>query len=153
MTETRLYRSPLGDILLAAENNSITGCWFVGQKHFPAHLPAANSDSPVLLQAEHWLDVYFSGQDPDFLPPLAPKGTVFQLRVWSELSKIPYGMTVTYGQLLPGNARAVGNAVGRNPISLFIPCHRVVGQNGSLTGYAGGLERKQFLLKLEQSQP
>lgn len=151
MIHTKIYVSPLGEILLAAEDNSLIGCWFVGQKHFPDSLPLEHSDAPVLLQAEQWLDIYFSGQQPDFMPPLTPKGTSFQLQIWEKLITIPYGKTVTYGELLPGSARAVGAAVGRNPISLFIPCHRVVGRNGSLTGYAGGIDRKNFLLRLEQT--
>ena len=138
-------------MLLACEDGALIGCWFVDQKHFPADLPKTDSDAPVLLQAIQWLGLYFSGSNPDFLPPLAPKGTDFQKRIWNALTNISYGETTTYGQLLPGNSRAVGNAVGRNPISLFIPCHRVVGQNGKLTGYAGGLERKQYLLQMEQT--
>lgn len=152
MIHTKAYDSPLGEILLAAEDNSLIGCWFMGQKHFPASLSANSGTQPVLLQAEQWLDLYFSGRHPDFMPPLAPKGTAFQLQIWEKLITIPYGKTVTYGELLPGSARAVGTAVGRNPISLFIPCHRVVGADGSLTGYAGGTDRKIFLLRLEQSQ-
>ncbi len=150
MIYTKNYHSPLGEILLAAEDNSLIGCWFVGQKHFPDSLTAEPGEPPVLLQAEQWLDSYFSGLRPEVLPSLNPKGTDFQLRIWKQLLEIPYGKTVTYGELLPGCARAVGSAVGRNPISLFIPCHRVVGRNGSLTGYAGGVERKLFLLRLEQ---
>lgn len=151
MLHTRLYASPLGQMLLAANEQGLTGAWFLGQKHFPADLPVQNSDHPILLSAEKWLHIYFSGQNPDFMPPLAPQGTAFQLRVWDALKTIPYGATITYGQILPGSARAVGAAVGRNPISLFIPCHRVVGAKGSLTGYAGGIERKMFLLRLERT--
>ena len=151
MIHTRTYVSPLGEILLAAEGGSLIGCWFRGQKHFPASLSAKPDEQSVLSQAKQWLDLYFSGQQPDFMPPLAPKGTAFQLQIWDKLKTVPYGQTVTYGELLPGSARAVGAAVGRNPISLFIPCHRVVGKNGSLTGYAGGIDKKTFLLQLEQN--
>ncbi len=108
-----------------------------------------------LEQAARWLDIYFSGRDPGFAPPLSLRGTAFERSVWAELMKIPFGQTATYGAIaarlgLPrGAARAVGGAVGRNPVSLVVPCHRVVGANGRLTGYAGGLERKRFLLALE----
>ena len=151
MTHTKIYSSPLGQVLLAEEDGALIGCWFMGQKHYPISLPMAHCDSPTLLQAAHWLDLYFSGKQPDFLPPLSPKGTEFQRSVWKRLLEIPYGKTVTYGELLPGSARAVGSAVGRNPISLFIPCHRVLGKDGSITGYAGGADRKTFLLRVEQT--
>ena len=155
------YNSPLGKILLAADQAGMTGLWFVGQKHFARALDqnAVRQKSPILDQARLWLDLYFSGRIPDFLPPLHPTGTTFQLEVWSILQTIPYGQTVTYGKIAailaarlgrPQSAQAVGTAVGRNPLSLLIPCHRVVGANGNLTGYAGGLERKQALLSLEQ---
>ena len=153
MIHTRIYQSPLGQMLLAEEENALVGAWFIGQKHFPATLPLQNSELPVLLQAEQWLDCYFSGQQPDFLPPLNPKGTDFQRSVWKLLLDIPYGKTTTYGALLPGSARAVGSAVGRNPISLFIPCHRVVRSDHKPSGYAGGTERKNFLIQLEREQP
>ena len=100
-----------------------------------------------------WLDLYFAGERPLFLPPLQPDGTVFQLRVWDALTSVPYGETLTYGALasaLGSSPRAVGQAVGKNPISLLIPCHRVVGADGSLTGYAGGADRKAYLLRLER---
>lgn len=153
--------SPLGPILLAGGGDSLTGLWFEGQKHFPEELAAAGQAAalPVFRETERWLEVYFSGREPDFLPALKPRGTAFQLAVWTLLRAIPYGETRSYGQLAAELAkarglsrvspRAVGGAVGRNPISLLIPCHRVVGRNGSLTGYAGGLERKRFLLDLE----
>ncbi len=153
------YASPLGAILLASDGAALVGLWFEGQKHFGRGLGPAreNSGLPVLAQAARWLDIYFSGREPDFAPPLNPRGTAFEKSVWAELAKIPFGQTATYGEIaarlgLPcGAARAVGGAVGRNPISLIVPCHRVVGANGRLTGYAGGIERKRWLLALEGS--
>lgn len=151
---TTQYASPLGKILLAGENGALCGAWFEGQKYYPADIGADGCD-PVFPDAVKWLDDYFAGvvREPDF--PLAPKGTAFQKKVWKELQSIPYGKTVTYGALAEKigcrSARAVGGAVGRNPASVIIPCHRVVGSDGGLTGYAGGVERKIFLLKLENA--
>ncbi len=156
------YRSPLGRILLASDGESLTGLWFAGQKHFAKGLARAAEERelPVFQTACRWLDIYFSGQQPDFSLPLHLQGTVFQQQVWQILRTIPYGKTMTYGQLAAilaqkrglthMSAQAVGSAVGSNPISVVVPCHRVVGANGSLTGYAGGLERKKALLALEQ---
>ncbi len=156
MTHTQICPSPLGEILLAADDIGLTGLWFSGQRHFARglgeHTEAAN---PALEAALRWLEVYFSGRVPDFTPPLHLTGTAFQLEVWGLLREIPYGKTVTYGELAgrlakqPMSAQAVGGAVGRNPVSLIVPCHRVVGAGGSLTGYAGGVERKKWLLGLE----
>lgn len=151
-----LYASPLGEIVLAAEGAALTGLWFDGQQHFPLALPAPGefAASPVLEAAARWLDLYFAGQKPDFCPSLAPEGTPFQRKVWERLRAIPYGETMTYGALaaaLGSSARAVGGAVARNPISLVIPCHRVLGAGGALTGYAGGIERKEYLLRLEHA--
>ncbi len=147
------YDSPLGEIVLAADGDALIGLWFSGQAHFGAGLRGAEGgDCTVLREAQAWLDDYFAGKAPETLPKLRPRGTVFQQRVWAELLRIPRGETVTYGALaekLVSHARAVGGAVGRNPISIMIPCHRVVGKNGSLTGYAGGTERKAALLKIE----
>ncbi len=154
------YVSPLGEILLAADEIGLTGLWFAEQKHFAAGLKAyTQQETPLLKQAKRWLDVYFSGQVPDFQPPLHFSGTAFQTAVWEILSTIPYGQTTTYGQIADQlavqkclssmSAQAVGGAVGRNPISIIVPCHRVVGSNGSLTGYAGGIQKKIALLKLE----
>ncbi len=140
------YSSPLGLMFLEAEDSVLTRLWFEGQVH-AAPEGRKKADHPVLLQAAHWLDLYFSGQKPDFLPPLNPHGTPFQKRVWQRLLAVPYGQTVAYSDL--GSARAIGSAVGQNPIALMIPCHRVVGKNGCLTGYAGGLNRKIALLELE----
>lgn len=147
------YASPLGEIVLAADGDALIGLWFSGQAHFGASLRGAEEgDCAVLREAKEWLDDYFAGNAPQKLPKMAPRGTAFQQRVWAELLRIPRGETVTYGALaerLGSHARAVGNAVGRNPISIIIPCHRVVGKGGSLTGYAGGVERKKELLKIE----
>ena len=153
MVYTLSLPSPLGDLTLASRGEALCGLWFNGQKYFAAGLPADREerDLPVFRETRRWLEAYFSGTKPDFLPPLAPEGTPFRRRVWEALLTIPYGETVTYGELAQrlGTApRAVGSAVGRNPVSILIPCHRVVG-SGGLTGYAGGLERKRALLEIE----
>lgn len=155
------YASPLGGITLASDGEALTGLWFDGQKYFGSGLSAAREerDLPVFAETIRWLDIYFSGREPDFLPPLHARGTPFQEMVWEILRAIPYGRTRTYGEIAAQiaqqtgrprmSAQAVGSAVGRNPISLLIPCHRVMGANGSLTGYAGGVEKKRRLLLLE----
>ena len=163
MEYTHHYDSPLGTILLSASSQSITGLWFEGQRYFahsldPDHM---EMDLPVFDAAIRWLDLYFSGEKPDFTPALSPKGTLFQKTVWELLQTIPYGQTVTYGLLAEKvaeqrglarmSAQAVGGAVSRNPISLIIPCHRVIAADGSPTGYAGGIDKKIWLLQLEQS--
>ena len=164
MTVTGHYTSPLGEILLAADERGLTGLWLEGQKSDPAGLPAAHEErrTPILAEAARWLDVYFSGQEPDFLPPLHPPGSEFQLAVWELLLQIPYGQTTTYGALAKQlaeinggkrvSAQAVGGAVGHNPVSIIVPCHRVVGSDGSLTGYAGGIDKKMRLLTLENAE-
>ena len=153
MTYTKRYMSPVGEILLAADDAGLTGLWFEGSKYFAAELPKAHieQDTPVLLETIQWLDVYFAGKEPDFTPPLHLIGSDFRRRVWKRLLEIPYGQTTTYGALLGGgmSAQAVGGAVGHNPISIIVPCHRVIGANGSLTGYAGGIDKKIGLLTLE----
>ena len=153
--------SPLGGITLASDGEALTGLWFDGQKYYADTLDAEYAEKalPIFDETAKWLDLYFAGIAPDFTPKLSPRGTSFRRRVWDVLLTIPYGHTMTYGgvaELLsrrsgsdPVSARAVGNAVGHNPISLFIPCHRVIGANGSLTGFAGGLDRKRALLLLE----
>ena len=154
--------SPLGPITMASDGVNLTGLWFDGQKYFPEFSESAQKKSllPVFEDTRRWLHLYFSGTAPAFLPDLLPKGTPFQRDIWDILRAIPYGETRTYGQiarlyaqkhgLLRMSAQAVGGAVGYNPISILIPCHRVVGADGSLTGYAGGLARKAFLLHLEK---
>lgn len=161
MQYTSRYRSPLGDILLAADDVGLTGLWFEGQKHFALYLDEEHEerDVPPFEIAKRWLDVYFSGKAPDFTVPLHFTGTEFQNDVWEILYTIPYGEVTTYGEiarrlatkrgLARMSAQAVGGAVGRNEISIIVPCHRVVGANGSLTGYAGGIDKKRALLTLE----
>ena len=163
MTFLQHYNSPLGGILLAADESGLTGLWFDGQKYFARDLPAEHveQNTPVLSEAKRWLDIYFTGREPDFTPPLHPIGSVFRQAVWEILLQIPYGQTTTYGEIarqlaaklgLPRmSAQAVGGAVGHNEISIIIPCHRVVGTNGSLTGYAGGIDKKVKLLELEHT--
>lgn len=147
--------SPIGPLLLASDGRALTGLWLENQKYFAAGLdPNAETapDLPVFQETRRWLEGYFDGRRPPALPPLAPAGTVFRRSVWNRLLEIPYGQTRTYGELaaeLDSSPRAVGSAVGHNPISILIPCHRVLGADGSLTGYAGGVEKKRFLLKLE----
>ncbi len=149
------YESPLGSVLLAADQTGLTGLWFVGQKYFPSFSDGDffENETPVLTEAKHWLSLYFSGKEPDFLPSLHPQGSSFRQAVWNVLLTIPRGQTMTYGEIARRlnvrSAQAVGGAVGHNPISILIPCHRVVGSDGSLTGYAGGLARKEWLLHLE----
>ncbi len=161
MVYTCHYASPLGGITLASDGGAITGLWFDGQKYFGDTLPAQHEarELPVFDQAKSWLDIYFGGAAPDFTPPLSMETTPFRKAVWEILLTIPYGQTMTYGAIaerlakrkgLPAmSAQAVGGAVGHNAISLIIPCHRVVGTNGSLTGYAGGVDKKAKLLALE----
>lgn len=148
--------TPLGAVTLASDGEALTGLWFDGQRHFAEGLSGEREEKPlpVFRETERWLEEYFSGREPDFTPPLRLRGTLFQRAVWEQLRTIPYGETLSYGELarrLGSSARAVGGAVGRNPVSLLVPCHRVVGADGSLTGYAAGLERKTALLRLEQT--
>lgn len=155
MTITAARPSPLGELILVSDGSALTGLRFTGQRHFPAGLPAPGpvSASEVFEDTARWLELYFSGERPSLLPRLSPEGTAFQRAVWERLLRIPYGKTVTYAELaarLGTSARAVGGAVGRNPISLIIPCHRVVGAGGALTGYAGGIGRKEALLRFER---
>ena len=149
------YPSPLGTLTVAAEGDALTALVIRGQKYEELHLQGESREleTPVLRMARDWLDRYFQGENPDVRAlPLSPKGTDFQKQVWQALLKIPYGETTTYGAIaasLGSSARAVGTAVGRNPISVIIPCHRVIAADGSLAGYAGGIENKEKLLKLE----
>lgn len=151
------YDSSLGGITLGSDGEALTGLWFDGQQHYGSTLnPQCKErpDLPVFDETRRWLYCFFSGCKPGFTPPLSLLGTPFQQRVWEALLAIPYGQTVTYGELARRlgirSAQAVGGAVGRNPISIIVPCHRVVGAGGNLTGYAGGLDRKRALLQLEQ---
>ncbi|MCM1286961.1 MAG: methylated-DNA--[protein]-cysteine S-methyltransferase [Clostridium sp.] len=162
MPYTWNYKSPLGNILLAADEIGLTGLWFEGQKYFALYLDKAHEEQelPIFKQTAKWLDTYFSGVEPDFKPPLHFTGSDFQNEVWELLNQIPYGQTTTYGAiarqlakkkgLVRMSAQAVGGAVAHNKISIIVPCHRVVGKNGSLTGYAGGIDKKITLLKLEK---
>lgn len=158
MTYTYNYSSPAGEILLAANDNGLTGLWFYGAKYFAADLEDERTEklTPVLRQTLRWLDIYFSGSEPDFMPPIELHGSDFRRRVWAELAKIPYGETVTYGEIAKKlgvkSAQAVGGAVGHNPVSIIVPCHRVLGADGSLTGYAGGTDKKARLLELERGK-
>ena len=154
------YASPLGTLTLASDGENLTGLWMAGQKYFaagtPTNLPVCD-DLPVFLQARDWLDRYFAGERPAVCElPLAPQGSAFRQSVWRILCEIPYGQTVTYGEIAKRlsckSAQAVGGAVGHNPISIIIPCHRVLGSDGSLTGYAGGAQKKIWLLAHEGAQ-
>lgn len=178
MIYTNRYASPLGNITIASDGDSLTGLWFDGQKYFGANLPKEYKEKELFIfqETRRWLDIYFEGKEPDFTPPLFIKKayhkerdkesdrigltpTPFRKAVWEILLSIPYGETVTYGEIAAEiakqkgcpsmSAQAVGGAVGHNPVSIIIPCHRVVGTNGSLTGYAGGIARKEKLLNLE----
>ena len=163
MEYTRRYASPLGGITMTSDGTALTGLRFDGQRQ-PARGPDAAREEkplPVFDETARWLDAYFRGAIPDFLPPLHLTATPFQSAVWQLLLKLSYGQTVTYGDLAAAlerqtgrrvSARAVGGAVGRNPIALLVPCHRVVGAHGALTGYAGGMERKARLLALEKGE-
>lgn len=162
MQYTNHFQSPLGGILIAADEAGLTGLWFDGAKYYADRLDPEHEerDMPVLEQAREWLVVYFSGKEPDFLLPIHMTGTPFQLAVWKILQEIPYGETTTYGEiagkiarqkgLARMSAQAVGGAVGHNKISIIVPCHRVLGADGSLTGYAGGTDKKEKLLALEK---
>lgn len=161
MIHTAFYDAPYGRYVMAAEDGALTGLWLEGQKYFPSTLPEpSGEETEIFARIRRWLDDYFAGRQPEVSAlPLAPKGSDFAQSVWQLLLEIPYGHTVTYGQLAARlaqqrglahmSAQAVGGAVGHNPISLIIPCHRVLGAKNQLTGYAGGLDVKTFLLKLE----
>lgn len=155
-------QTPLGEMLLATNGQALTGAWFLGQKHFPTPdtigAPAPLADSPILAQAKKELDQYFTGERTVFDVPLALDGSDFQLAVWAAVRDVPFGYTTTYGAISkivgPGApAQAVGQAVGRNKLLIFIPCHRVIASTGKPTGYAGGLEKKEFLLAHEAPAP
>ena len=161
MTSVQYYDSPLGRIQMASDEIGLTVLYFEGAKYDADRLSAGclEQETKILSAGKRWLDLYFGGKNPDFLPPLHPKGSAFQMTVWNMLLEIPYGKTISYGEIARKiaekrgisrmSAQAVGGAVGRNPIAIIIPCHRVVGADGSLTGYAGGLDKKIKLLELE----
>lgn len=161
MQYTTTCQSPMGEILMTADEIGLTGLWMEGGKYYAENLAPEHEEKklPVFEMAKRWLDIYFDGKEPDFMPPLHMIGSPFQVSVWNYLLQIPYGETTTYGALAKMIARdrgmermaaqAVGGAVGHNPVSIIVPCHRVVGSNGSLTGYAGGLDKKVRLLALE----
>ncbi len=163
MQYTSRYQSPLGGIFLAADELGLTGLWFEGQKYFALYLDREHEEKelPLFDLVKSWLDIYFSGQNPNFTVPLHFTGTDFQREVWEILCEIPYGKTMTYGEIARRlaeqrgvkhmSAQAVGGAVGHNAISIIVPCHRVVGARGSLTGYAGGIDKKKMLLALEKA--
>ena len=159
-----MIQTPLGEIRLRSDGKSLTGLWFVGQvndakEHSDIEI---KDDLPIFGQVETWLESYFFGKQTPITFPLQPKGTIFQERVWKILQEIPYGETMTYGEIAQRiakekgvatySAQAVGQAVGKNPISILIPCHRVLGKNGALTGYAGGVHRKEQLLRIERGK-
>lgn len=161
MHYTSIYQSPVGEILLAADDIGVVGVWFKNEKYFAYCLDKENEpkETPIITELKQWLDVYFSGKKADFEPPVHMIGTPFQIEVWTILHQIPYGTTTTYSEIANQiaknrglermSAQAVGTAVGKNNINLIVPCHRVVGTNNSLAGYAGGIDKKIAFLKLE----
>lgn len=161
MDRIQYYDSPLGRLLLSSDGSGLSGLWFEGQKYYAANLNTDNimTGDRYTESAAEWLNEYFSGRKPIDIPVLSLHGTDFRREVWDILLTIPYGKTVTYGEIARGiaerrgiaklSARAVGSAVGHNPVSIIVPCHRVIGSDGSLTGYAGGIARKKYLLSLE----
>ena len=152
------YSSPLGEMLIVSDGEAVCGVWFYGQKHFLSSLEdeiIKQGDLAIFDGVKEWFDDYFNGLNPKINFKLNPKGSDFRRKVWKILSQIPYGETLTYGEIASRisptmSARAVGGAVGHNPISILIPCHRVLGKNHKLTGYAGGIDKKIKLLKLEK---
>ena len=159
MIYTCLINTNIGEVRASAENGALTGLWFVGQKHYPAQTDSwiESKEYPVFELLRGWLSDYFEGKRPETNIKLNPSGTDFQKSVWEMLLKIPYGQTTTYGEIAKRlnckSARAVGGAVGHNPISILIPCHRVIGSNGNITGYAGGIDKKRVLLQIEGLTP
>lgn len=162
MINYTFFKSPIGDIFLASNENKLIGAWFEGQKYYLSNInkKLINKEDKILKNTKKWLNQYFKGENPSINElDLAPEGTEFRKSVWKILCEIPYGKTITYNDIAieiaqkrgidKMSAQAVGGAVAHNPISIIIPCHRVIGSNGRLTGYAGGIDRKLFLLKLE----
>ena len=151
------YNSPLGRITMGSDGEALIGLWFDDQKHFGANLEKEQrqqDDLPIFDLTRKWLDIYFSGKVPQFTPPLLMRASDFRKQVWKQLLNIPFGQTTTYGKIAKSlggsSAIAVGGAIGHNAISLIIPCHRVIASDGNLRGYAGGLDRKRWLLEMEQ---
>ena len=161
MHYTSIYQSPVGEMLLAADETGVVGLWFKDEKYYAYCLDKENEpkETHIIKELKHWLDIYFEGREPDFTPPLHMIGTQFQIEVWNILREIPYGKTTTYNEIAKKiaknrgvkrmSAQSVGTAVGKNNINLIVPCHRVVGTNNSLAGYAGGIDKKITFLKLE----
>lgn len=157
------YNSPIGNITMASDGESLCGLWFDGQKYFASTVKGETEDKtlPVFEQTKKWLDIYFSGNEPDFMPTLSLNGSEFRKAVWDILLTIPYGSVMTYGEIAKilakqrgvakMSAQAVGGAAGHNSVLIIVPCHRVVGTNGNLTGYAGGIDKKISLLKIEKT--
>lgn len=155
------FPSPAGQLTAASDGEHITGLWMVGQKYYASTLEpqSEEGDHPLFIDLKRWLSLYFDGKQPDLSLPLAPKGSVFRQSVWLKLRAVPFGQFTTYGDIAKQlqaespdkrvSARAVGHAVGHNPLMILIPCHRVIGAGGNLTGYAGGIEKKIQLLQLE----
>lgn len=148
------YTSPIGKMMIASDGEAICGAWFYDQKHFPSTDFIVNDDLAIFKKATGWLDDYFKGKNPKVDFKLKAQGSQFRQKVWKILSEIPYGKTMTYGEIASMisptmSPQAVGGAVGHNPISIMVPCHRVLGSNGKLTGYAGGIDRKIALLRME----
>lgn len=163
MEYVSVYNSPVGKMLLSSDGENLTGLWIENQKYFKSTLDSEYEQRaiPVFDKAVIWLDRYFNGENPEIDFSLKPKGSDFRQRVWKKLIEIPYGKTTTYGTIAKEleketgkrvSAQAVGGAIGHNPILVITPCHRVIGSNGSLTGYAGGLEIKKYLLDLENKK-
>lgn len=151
------YNSPLGRITMGSDGEALIGLWFDDQKHFGANLgmeQRQQNDLPIFELTRKWLDIYFSGKAPQFTPPLQMRASDFRKQVWKQLLNIPFGQTTTYGEIAKSlggsSAIAVGGAIAHNAISLIIPCHRVIASDGNLRGYAGGLDRKRWLLEMEQ---
>lgn len=163
MQYIQYYQSPLGIMLMSGSQTALTGLWFVNQRFYAVALPEeyCEKNLAVFDETKHWLDIYFSGKEPDFIPSIYMEGSSFRMEVWRLLLKIPYGTTTTYKKIAEivaekrgiakMSAQAVGGAVGHNKISIIVPCHRVVGTDGSLTGYAGGIEKKRYLLTIEKA--
>ena len=153
------YSSKIGNLIITSNGRAITGIWFENQKNFINTFEENESDLSIFKETKKWLDIYFSGRNPNFIPDIYLEGSEFRMKVWEFLKQIPYGKTTTYGDIAKKiaqekginkmSAQAVGSAIAHNPISIIVPCHRVIGNNNKLTGYAGGLDRKIELLKLE----